>query len=163
MPADILSHTPPWVWALLAALLALGYAQTRPRRSGPARIALLPLAMIAWSLQGVAGGGAAVLAAWLLGLGGTMALTQRLAPRGHYDASQRVFTLPGSGWPLVLMLLTFFAHYAAEVARALMPQAAASVGMQAGFAALYGALSGTFAGRALAMLRLMRPAHAAHA
>jgi len=42
----ILSHTPVWVWGLLAALMALGFSQTRQRRLAPWRLLMLPLVPI---------------------------------------------------------------------------------------------------------------------
>ena len=61
--SDILMHTPPWVWGLLAGLVALGLLQTRRRQVGLARAALLPAAMLAWSLWSVMAGFGSPLAA----------------------------------------------------------------------------------------------------
>ncbi|MDO4723626.1 MAG: hypothetical protein Q4A97_02570, partial [Comamonadaceae bacterium] len=44
--AGLITHTPLWVWPLLAALLALGLLQTRARRVSLARALALPLAML---------------------------------------------------------------------------------------------------------------------
>lgn len=43
---DVLGHTPGWVWAVLAALLAAGALQMRARAIGLARATALPLALM---------------------------------------------------------------------------------------------------------------------
>lgn len=53
MLLQILTHTPVFVWALLAGLIALGVTQSRDRRVAPARLLALPALMLglgAWSL-----------------------------------------------------------------------------------------------------------------
>lgn len=50
MLEPIVRNTPPWVWGLLAALLALGLSQLRSRNVSLTRITLLPLAMTGLSL-----------------------------------------------------------------------------------------------------------------
>ena len=51
----IVQGTPAHIWALLAGLLAKGVSQSRPRTLGARRVAVLPLALTALSLAGVAG------------------------------------------------------------------------------------------------------------
>ena len=64
MTFRILANTPPWVWGLLAALVALGVSQLFTRRAGMARIMILPVAMTALAVFGLlsAFGGAATMA-----------------------------------------------------------------------------------------------------
>ena len=52
MLEPVLKHTPTWVWALLAALIALGLSQARDRSASLARIAIMPVAMTALSVWG---------------------------------------------------------------------------------------------------------------
>ena len=49
----ILTQTPKWVWALLAALLWLGLSQTVSRTASLSRVTIMPLAMIGLSIFGV--------------------------------------------------------------------------------------------------------------
>ena len=42
MIVNILSHTPVWVWGLLAALMALSFSQTRQRDVAPWRLPCKP-------------------------------------------------------------------------------------------------------------------------
>ena len=53
MLLQIIKGTPLWVWALLAALLWLGFRQTRTRVVGSRRAALLPGIFVILSLAGV--------------------------------------------------------------------------------------------------------------
>ncbi|MBL8345169.1 MAG: hypothetical protein JNN03_06990 [Rubrivivax sp.] len=159
MLLQILRHTPPWVFALFAVLLAAGLTQLSTRRAGLGRLAALPLGMSAWSLYGtVAAFGFVVnvLMAWVLGLALVAGLVLlRPAPAGAaYDPAGRRFTVPGSAWPLALMMVIFFARYATGVAAALSPDMAASAPFITGAAMLYGALSGAFVGRAARLSRL---------
>lgn len=158
---EILRHTPPWVWGLLAALLVLGYVQTRPRRIGLGRAALLPASMLAWSLWGVAASfaSAAALAIWALGVFGAAAATARLpAPAGtRWMAATRSFDLPGSWVPLALIVALFAVKFGAGVSLALHPELHDAPAFAAGASLAFGAFSGVFAGRALGLLQLARP------
>lgn len=154
----IVQHTPTWVWGLLAALLALGYAQTRPRRVGPARAALLPAAMLAWSLWSVAAGfgSAPALAAWAFGALAAASATAGLgAPaKARWSAAARAFDLPGSWFPMGLIVALFCVKFAVGAGLARQPSLRAELAFASGTSLIFGAFSGVFAGRALALLRL---------
>lgn len=158
---EILRHTPPWVWVLLAALLVLGYLQTRPRRVGIGRAALLPASMLAWSLWGEAAsfGSAIALATWGLGVVGAAAAMARLpAPPGaRWMAATRSFDLPGSWVPFGLIAALFAVKFGAGASLALQPGLRDDAGFVTGASLAFGAFSGVFAGRALVLLQLARP------
>ena len=162
----ILANTPPWVWGLLAALIALGVSQLFTRRAGMARIMILPVAMTALAVFGLLSAfGAAALALLLWCATAALAarwIARRPPPaRTLYDAATRRFTLPGSALPLAIILGIFFTKYAVGVLLALQPGLAAQAGFAAGVAALYGLFSGVLAGRALRLWRLaQQPADA---
>ena len=86
MIVNILSHTPVWVWGLLAALMALGFSQTRQRRLAPWRLLMLPLVLLGLGLWSMAPGFMALpLSAlvWLAALGaGASLLAGRPAQAG---------------------------------------------------------------------------------
>jgi hypothetical protein len=162
MLMQILLHTPPWVFALFAALVAFGLLQLRSRRVGFTGVAALPLAMVVWSLFGTIaafGPRPTVLLAWVLGLALSAGLVlSRPVPAGAaYDAASRRFAVPGSAWPLVLMMAIFFAKFATGAAAAINPALAADPLFATAFAALYGTLSGAFVGRAARLWRLLAP------
>jgi hypothetical protein len=142
---QILMHTPLWVWALLAALLALGVKQSRPGRIRLARTVVLPLAMAALS--------AWLLAALPLGWG----MSRTAPPAGtRYDADERVFRVTGSWWPLALMMGIFLLKYAVAVTLVQAPGLAHAPAFAVPAALLYGAFSGCFFGRSARLWRLVR-------
>lgn len=159
-PLEIVSHTPVWVWPLLAALIALGAAQARPRRAALARVALLPAAMLAWSLAGVAAafGSAPALLAWAAAVSAAAFATaaQGVAPGTRWSAVERSFALPGSWLPLALILALFGIKFASGVMLALHPALRADAAFASAMSFAYGGFAGVFAGRALALLRLAR-------
>jgi len=52
--AEVLKHTPAYVWAILAALIGFGTFQLRDQLIGRARVLLLPVALAGYSLWGAA-------------------------------------------------------------------------------------------------------------
>lgn len=159
---SIVHHTPPWVWGLLAALLCLGLWQRRTRRVAPLALLALPLAMAALGLLSMAPGfvaqplaGLLWLAAWLLALAW---MRRRPAPQGArwLEAEGRVL-LPGSWLPLLIIVAIFALRYASAVSLALHPQWHTALALQGPLALAFGALTGLFLGRALALRALVRP------
>ena len=156
---QILARTPIWVWALLAALLWLGLSQTVNRTASLKRITVMPLVMIGLSLFGtvsVFGSDAQLLLAWLVA-GALMAtLMLQKAPNAaiRYDASSRLFTLPGSWVPLALILGIFVTKYVVGFMTAMQPELRHELGFSLSCATLYGAFSGIFLARALRLWQL---------
>ena len=157
----ILTRTPVWVWALLAALLALGFAQMRSRQVAPARVLLLPAALGALGLWSMAPGfvaepGSAV--AWAAALGGAAWLRLGVgAPAGaRWLADTRRLALPGSRLPLAFIVVIFSLRYANGVSLAMHPQWHGVPPWQWPLALAFGALTGALLGRSLALWRLSR-------
>jgi hypothetical protein len=154
MLAQILLRTPTWVYVLFVALAALGLLQTRTRTVSGARLAVLPVALGAFSVYGVYadfGPQPAAVAGWGTGMVLAFMLNGVLKqPRGvRYDPAGRVFLMPGSWIPLALMMTMFFTRYAVTVAIATDPARAAAPAFVAATCLAYGLLSGTFFARAL--------------
>jgi hypothetical protein len=166
----ILRNTPPWVWGLLAGLLALGLSQVRDRTASVARIAVMPVAMSVfafWGLVTAFGASAmfaAVVAAWLAAaLVPALAIGLLAPPAGvRYEPSARRFALPGTWAPLALIAGIFLTKYAVGVELTLQPNLALDTGFALAISAIYGAFSGVFAGRALRLLRLAFRPHPAN-
>ncbi len=162
MILQILSHTPLWVWALLAALLGLGLWQRRARRVRRGQLLALPLALLGLGLWSMAPGFvaqpvAAVL--WLGAIAGATALGLRL-PRpaaARWLHQEARFFLPGSWVPLLLIVAIFCLRYGAGVGQGLHPEWRGMATVQWPLALLFGSLSGLFLGRALGLLQLTRP------
>lgn len=164
MIAQILINTPLWVWGLLAALLALGFSQTRSRTAGLARVALLPLGLGAFSLYGTIsafGTSPTVLGSWLATAVLLVLVVNQLAlPAGaRYDSATRQFQLPGSWVPMALIMGIFLTKYAVGVSLVMHPELKVHANFSLAIGTLYGVFSGIFAGRSVRLIRLvLRPA-----
>ncbi|MCB2021335.1 MAG: hypothetical protein KDG44_11065 [Burkholderiaceae bacterium] len=158
----IVQGTPVWVWGLLAMLLALGLSQSMPRRVSARRVMLLPALMLLLSAGGVVSSFGVVplaLVAWAAGLALAVVLgVERIAPRGaRWLPDVARFELPGSWLPLMLILALFCLKYGVGVSLAMAPQLASDKAFEAIVAFAYGAFSGLFAARAVALRRLAMP------
>ena len=158
---QIVSHTPSWVWGLLAALVLLGLLQSRPRTWSRARLLGTPIGLGVFSLVSMAPAVAALpetLIAWALAFGATLHLVrQRPAPAGtRIDPATGLVHLPGRWVPLMVMLSIFGIRYAVNVAQALNPLLRTTPGFAMPVALLYGALAGLLLGRTLSVLRAPR-------
>jgi hypothetical protein len=163
---SVLGNTPVWVWGLLAGLLALGASQLFQRKASLLRVNLLPLSMTALSVYGTftalrsSGQLTAALGLWLLvAVASALAALawRQQAPRGtRYDPVQRVFHLPGSAVPLVLIACIFLTKYAVGVELAMQPGLVRQSSFVFGLAAVYGVFNGVFFARAARLWRLAR-------
>lgn len=159
--AHILSGTPLYIWALLAALVALGVGQLRTRELPAWRVRLVPLALLAWSFSGAAtsyGWRLVPVGAWLAGLVLAFVLARSVlpAPRATWDAALQRFRIAGSAWPLALLLGLFAVKYVAGAWRALQPAVATAPLAAAAFSLAFGLFAGVFASRNLAVLQARR-------
>lgn len=159
MIVQILTHTPIWVWLLLAALCALGWNQTRTRNLSLKRILILPLVMLALSISSLSnsfGAHLAVLTNWFLSMMCTALFVRSLhLPAGHtYDAQGRLFTVPGSLIPLLMILGIFVTKYVVAVIIAMQASLAHQNWFALSCAALFGMMNGVFFGRTLRLIRL---------
>ena len=167
MLMQILLHTPRWVFLLFFALLSLGIRQFAAHSASFGRALVQPLAFLGLSLYGVLSGFPAqplVLLAWTLAviLACVAVITSELPAGTAYDALSRRVALPGSPVPLVLMMGIFFTKFAVGVTLASAPQMAQQTGFALPIAAMYGAFSGAFRGRAMRLWKLtMRQSGAA--
>ena len=145
-PVMIVTHTPLWVFAMLALLVFLGVQATRTREVRLLRLFITPVIFIGWGLLrlGQPGGVAAdLLTDWAGGalVGAALGLlTARVAGMQVHRNGRRV-QLPGSWFPLVRNLAIFCAKYGIAVALAthavvrsdLLPWDFAISGVSAGY------------------------------
>jgi hypothetical protein len=158
MILDILKHTPLWVFGLFGFLVYLGVLQSRTRSFSPARLAILPAAMLAFSLYGVLsvfGASVPALGAWLAGLAASVwaIVALRLPRDATWSEATRTFSVPGSWLPLGIMMAIFFTRYAVNVGIALDPSLKQAAGFLPAVALTYGVSSGYFLARALNISR----------
>jgi hypothetical protein len=159
MLTQIASNTPLWVWFLLIALVWLGHSLSKRRTATLAKVLTLPVIMVGMSLQGTLsafGPQPLVLGAW--GVAGLITLTlvmgRALPTATRYDPVNKCFDLPGSWLPMLLILGIFFTKYSVGVITALQAELVQIPAFSLSLAALYGAFSGVFLGRAGRLLRL---------
>lgn len=156
----VLRQTPPWVWGLLAGLLALGMSQLRDRKASVARVSLLPLGMTLFSVSGTFTAlgntphAALVIGTWLGAAALAFALVARGRANARFDPAQGVFHLPGSVVPLLLIVGIFLVKYVVGVDLAMAPQLVRESSYVLSVAALYGAFTGVFIGRASRLWRM---------
>jgi hypothetical protein len=154
---QVLRHTPLWVWGVLAGLILLGGLQFRELRSPRRGVALMPLGLGMYSLWGAVslfGLHAGVVTAWMLGAAGAALWSRRWpwAPGVGHDTGTDRFTVPGTPWPLLLMLTVFALRYGVVVTLVLHRDWPGHAMLAVGASAGYGVLSGLMAGRALYIL-----------
>lgn len=160
---SIVSHTPVWVWGVLALILSRGIKQLRDHEIPRRRLLLIPLLMgglSVWGTISAFGSTPEVLAAWAIG--GALAFAVGRAfgsPHGvTFDAEAGRYAVPGSAWPLVLMLTLFTMRYVVGVSLAFHPAWATLPQFALGLSLVYGALTGCFVVRAHNVLRGEGPA-----
>jgi hypothetical protein len=122
-----ISHTPIWVWPLLALLIFIGITALWPRNVPLARLFILPAVFLGLSifsalssaLPPVESGGI-----WLAGLILGSLLGRLAAPRQGVvidRAARRIF-VPGSAVPLILIVVIFLGRYASGYAFGRYPE-----------------------------------------
>ncbi|MCE4556222.1 DUF6622 family protein [Roseateles cellulosilyticus] len=147
---------PLWPFAILAILMLVGWRQSRDRVVRPSTLVKVALGMLALSLYGVLtafGANLVPLLAWAAGFAACVKLGgQLLAPRGlsHEGAAVRV---PGSWWPMGLMMGIFIAKFALGFATGVDAHVVHETWFIAAMSLLFGLLSGAFSARAKAVQR----------
>lgn len=162
MLMQIITRTPPWVLALFLGLLAMGLAQMRERTASLTRITILPVVMFILAASGVVSAfgdsGAGMLALLVFATGALLAglwiASRKSSDGSRYDAGLRQFTLPGSAWPLALIMGIFLTKYAVGASLGMHPELARHTAFALGVSSLYGVFSGVFAARAVRLWRL---------
>jgi len=160
---QILSHTPGWVFALFAGLLAFGLLQTRSRSVKAAVAYVLPAGMVALSLSGIEssfGFKPAPLAAWAVGLTVVAVIGYTAFPHKgiSFNSTNGSFYIPGSWVPLAVIMAIFFTKYAFAVMQGFGVAAARSPTTALALSLVYGCLSGYFVARAAGLVVAARRA-----
>lgn len=159
MLIEIIKRTPPWVFVLFFVLLIIGSMQSKDRTLSRGKVAILPVAMICLSFYGVLSafgiGRPVSLVSWAAGifiaglLGGKFPL-----PAGvSYSTENRSYSVPGSWFPLFLMMAIFFIKYAVGVILARKLPIANEQIFIVPVSLCYGLISGLFLVRAFAIWR----------
>jgi hypothetical protein len=164
MLIQILTHTPLYVWAILAFLVQRGMIAMRDRDLEVRKLVMIPAVMLVLSLQDMNakfGLGGAALAAWAVAAAG-MALLAGLAGGQRIGAS----TIPGSvrvrgsRLPLVMMMAVFFTKYVVSVTLSVAPQLRHDTLFACAVCVLFGVFNGWFIGRLVGDMASYRMLHA---
>jgi hypothetical protein len=154
-PLDIVTHTPLWVWALLAYSLYVGWRMTRDRILAPWRVFIMPAIAAAFALANLLTDGATPTALSGFAAGGALGATAGVAIARRRPARLRDdgrLAVPGDWLPLALLIGIFAVRYARGVAIAIDPQIAADpLSVFAGMVAS-GLFAATMIARVLAAL-----------
>jgi hypothetical protein len=150
MILDILTHTPVYVWAMLAFFIYRGLAARRDRDVPVWTLLILPAVLLALAIQGILnhyGSAPAPLGSWLIAaLCGAFAGALSLSPHA-VAVGQKGILMRGSWLPLVLVLAVFATKYCTEVLFVVEHDTMTSPAAVLGVCALYGLLTGFFMGR----------------
>ena len=147
---------PFWPFAILAILIAAGYRQSQERVVKPGLLIGVAAAMLGLSIYGVTaafGAGLVPVVAWALGYAASVRFSGPwVAPRGmtHEGGAVRV---PGSWVPMGLMMGIFMSKFALGFLTGVGAHVVHELWFAATASALFGALSGGFAARAIAVRR----------
>ena len=151
MIQQIVTHTPVYVWALLAFLLYRGYLASQDRATSLLKVALIPLVMLGLALSGMQARGAlgaGVWALWGAGVALASALVWRFSNRDiAVDRAAGTIAQRGSWLPLLTMIAIFVTKYTVAVVSAIQPELPQSLPFAAAIAVLYGLFNGLFLGR----------------
>ena len=119
----ILTHTPTWVWVVLALLVWLGIQGLKPRTVALPRVFLTPAVFITWGIVALAARSSpTVLLDWGLTAACGVGLALATVRLEGLRAAGGTVHLPGSWLPLVRNLAIFGAKYVLTVAMTMHPE-----------------------------------------
>jgi len=153
MLIQILTHTPLYVWAILAFLVYRGVAAMRDRDIAIRKLFIIPVVMLALSLQDIAakfGLGALTLGAWTTAAAAAMLLVWKFgSARVTAGPAPGTVRVRGSVIPFALMMAIFLTKYATAVTLAMQAPATRHVLFSAVVCAVFGVFNGVFMGALL--------------
>jgi hypothetical protein len=154
---NVITHTPLFVWLLLALLVWGGLRSRKAHTVSWRALLIVPMIMFVWSIYAL-WGSAFLMSIWAasMGLGIWLGyLTLYRLPIG-WDTARKALIIPGSYMPLILSLSIFALRYTLGTMQALVP---GFVGSFAYLTLESGAsiVSGMFLGRLLCCKLRVKP------
>ena len=164
---QIISNTPMYVWAILGFLAYRGIKSSVDRELTVRAVVIIPLVMLALSVQGILSGfGAdpAVLAAWLatMAIGATISWNLVSEKNVRILADKGTVFYRGSWAPLFMMMAIFVMKYIVNVALHVNPALHTNILFAVISTALFGLFNGLFLGKMLHVLIMYKQAMAAN-
>lgn len=147
--ADILSHTPMWVWPLILYGLFVGWKRTQDRVVAPSRLFVMPALISGLALYNLIASG--ISASGLLGfacgaVAGAFAGAAMARRRPARLLADGRLALQGDWLPLALIVAIIIIRYAKGIALGMDP----ALAQETGFVLASGVLSGLFAAMMIA-------------
>ena len=160
---EMARQTPVWVWALFAFLMFRGTMALNGSVTSLPRLAIVPVAFVAWGLWSVATGShepglSSLIWAASFAFGAMLGALRTARTPIQVDRSAGLVALPGSPMVLVLVLVVFSVKYALGAWAAIQPGASLSPVFVIYDVGITGAVAGMFAGRLLTLWQRMRSA-----
>jgi hypothetical protein len=160
MLIQIVTHTPVYVWAILALLVYRGVVAMRDREITIRKLFIIPVIMLALSLQDVVakfGVGFTPLSVWAAGAVLMTLLVWKFSNAGiSTSTSPGRVLVHGSLGPLAMMMAIFFTKYATAVTLVIKPSASHDPLFSTVVCASLGVFSGYFLGRLVGTLQCWR-------
>ncbi|WP_052726461.1 DUF6622 family protein [Devosia epidermidihirudinis] len=122
---DIVSHTPSWVWIILALLIWRGIKQMQPREVGIRGLVLFPLLLMALSAYTILSSGLSMAVIAGVGLGALGGIAAGLSLERRYPsvpAGRGRLLLAGEWTSLAVILSAFTIRYVKTVAANVSPE-----------------------------------------
>jgi hypothetical protein len=154
---QILIHTPPWVWILLAYLVWQGIKAMQPRTVPIWRALIVPVVFIVWGISRIGFGQQDTqwpLVAWIVAALVLLPLGVLTPRRFDVDHKTGEIIRPGSAFALIRNLVVFTLQYAVSVISAI-DAGDRAVAFLVG-RAISGATAGYFFGSMIALLLAYR-------
>lgn len=153
MIQQIISHTPIYVWALLAFLVYRGVAAAQDREVALTKLFIIPAVMLYLTYASLNGHGAlgdGIWAVWGAGIAAGAVLAWK-AMRGAIVVNRGAGTVVqrGSWVPLAMMIAIFVTKYAVAVMSAMHPELQHQMLFSLVVSAVFGLFNGIFIGRLL--------------
>ena len=153
MIQQIVSHTPVYVWALLAFLVYRGVQAAKDREVSLSKLFIIPVVMLLISLAGMNGHGPLGAGVWVMWFTGMLAavLVTWIAGKGEIVVNRAAGTVlqRGSWAPLALMIAIFVTKYTVAVLSAMHPELQRQMLFVVAVSGLFGVFNGVFIGRLL--------------
>lgn len=152
MLQQIVSHTPMYVWFILAFLISRGMAASADRTVTMRNLVIIPAVMLVLSwldINNKFGVDSLVVMGWATGalIGAGLVWRNFDSASITYDPASGAIRLRGSWLPLALMMAIFCTKYVVAVLVAVLPAARESALFVAAVCIVFGMFNGAFLGR----------------